>query len=119
MNESERVLARIQHDRGAISGIFKLLASYDPRFLEAFHETHLHVTHESHQLDRKTKEFAIIAANAATYFAPGLRIHFREALRLGVTPAELVELLETVSLGCGMHVIVAALPILDEVLKEP
>jgi alkylhydroperoxidase/carboxymuconolactone decarboxylase family protein YurZ len=67
-------------------------------------------------LEPKVKEFVYIAIDAATthLYVPGLRQHIRNAIRLGATRAELMEVLEVVS-ALGVHTMTESVPIL---LKE-
>lgn len=64
-------------------------------------------------LEPKVKEFIYIAfdASATHLYAPGLKLHMRNAVRLGATMAEILEVLELASL-VGMHAATVGAPIL-------
>ncbi|WP_217994723.1 carboxymuconolactone decarboxylase family protein [Alicyclobacillus kakegawensis] len=88
----------------------------DPEFFEAY----LHyggVPWQRGHLDPKTKELIHVAVDgAATHlFVPGLRDHIRQALRLGATKEELMEVLELTS-TLGIHACNIGVPILVEEL---
>ncbi|WP_206918603.1 carboxymuconolactone decarboxylase family protein [Alicyclobacillus suci] len=88
----------------------------DPEFFEAY----LHfggVPWRSQHLDKKTKEFIHVAVDgAATHlFVPGLREHIRNAIDLGATKEELMEVLELTS-SLGIHACNIGVPILVEEL---
>jgi len=69
-------------------------------------------------LEPKVKELIYIAFDAAAthLYAPGLKLHMRNAVRLGATTEEIVEVLELASL-LGMHAATVGAPILAEELR--
>jgi alkylhydroperoxidase/carboxymuconolactone decarboxylase family protein YurZ len=69
-------------------------------------------------LEPKVKELIYIAFDAAAthLYAPGLKLHMRNAVRLGATTAEIMEVLELASL-LGMHAATVGAPILAEELR--
>jgi alkylhydroperoxidase/carboxymuconolactone decarboxylase family protein YurZ len=68
-------------------------------------------------LEPKVKELLYISlnANATHLFAPGIRVHMRNALALGATKEEIMEVFEIVSV-VGIHTMSVGLPILLEEL---
>jgi alkylhydroperoxidase/carboxymuconolactone decarboxylase family protein YurZ len=72
-------------------------------------------------LEPKVKEFVYIAFDAAAthLYVPGLKLHMRNAVRLGATSAEIIEVLEIVSV-IGIHAATVGVPILaDELARAP
>jgi alkylhydroperoxidase/carboxymuconolactone decarboxylase family protein YurZ len=69
-------------------------------------------------LEPKVKELIYIAFDAAAthLYAPGLKLHMRNAVRLGATTGEIMEVLELASL-LGMHAATVGAPILAEELR--
>jgi alkylhydroperoxidase/carboxymuconolactone decarboxylase family protein YurZ len=69
-------------------------------------------------LEPKVKELIYIAFDAAAthLYAPGLKLHMRNAVRLGATTGEITEVLELASL-LGMHAATVGAPILAEELR--
>ena len=76
---------------------------------------------ESHKgpLPKKIKELILIAINVATthLYAPGTRRHMQNALRLGATREELLEVIQLVTV-IGIHAVNMAVPILAEELEK-
>ena len=70
-------------------------------------------------LEPKVKELVYIAFDAAAthLYVPGLKLHMRNAVRLGATGAEIIELLEVVSV-IGIHAATVGAPILAEELAK-
>ena len=70
-------------------------------------------------LPPKVKEFIYIAIDSATthMYEPGLRIHLRNAFKLGATKEELMEVYELVSI-MGMHTISMGVPVLLDELRS-
>ena len=68
-------------------------------------------------LEPKVKEMIYIAFDAAAthLYVPGLRLHLKNAVRLGATTEELTEVLEIVSV-IGIHAATVGAPILAEEL---
>ena len=104
--------------RGTWSDTWEGVLRLDPDFLLAYLEFSA-VPWRSGVLDPKVKELIYIAvdANATHMFLPGVRQHVRAALRLGVTPDEIMEVLE-LSATLGIHAMNIGVPILVEVLTE-
>jgi alkylhydroperoxidase/carboxymuconolactone decarboxylase family protein YurZ len=65
------------------------------------------------------KEFIYIAIDAATthLYEPGLRIHYRNAIKYGATREELMEVLQLTSV-LGMHTCTVGVPILMDELRK-
>ncbi len=70
-------------------------------------------------LPPKVKEFIYIAIDSATthMYEPGLRIHIRNAFKLGATKEEIMEVYELVSI-MGMHTISMGVPVLLDELRS-
>jgi alkylhydroperoxidase/carboxymuconolactone decarboxylase family protein YurZ len=70
-------------------------------------------------LEPKVKELVYIAFDAAAthLYVPGLKLHMRNAVRLGATSAEIIEVLEIVSV-IGIHAATVGVPILAEELAK-
>jgi alkylhydroperoxidase/carboxymuconolactone decarboxylase family protein YurZ len=70
-------------------------------------------------LEPKVKELVYIAFDAAAthLYVPGLKLHMRNAVRLGATAEEITEVLEIVSV-IGIHAATVGVPILAEELAR-
>lgn len=70
-------------------------------------------------LEPKVKEMVYVAFDAAAthLYVPGLKLHLRNAVRLGATTEELVEVLEIVSV-IGIHAATVGVPILADELRR-
>jgi alkylhydroperoxidase/carboxymuconolactone decarboxylase family protein YurZ len=106
--------------RGFWSPALDDLLRLTPDFFAAY--MHLStVPYRGGPLEPKVKELVYIALDAATthLYEPGLRIHIRNALQRGATQAELLEVLELVSV-IGIHSCALGVPVLmDELAKGP
>jgi alkylhydroperoxidase/carboxymuconolactone decarboxylase family protein YurZ len=90
----------------------------DPDYLRAFMEFGKAVAAKN-ALDAKTREFVYLAIDACTthLYNPGTKNHIRQALALGATKDEILEILEIVTL-VGAHSTAEGIPLLLEVLEE-
>lgn len=90
----------------------------DPDYLRAFMEFGKAVNAKN-ALDPKTRELVYIAIDACTthLYNPGTKNHIRQALELGATTNEILEVLEIITL-VGAHSTAEGVPLLLEVMKE-
>ncbi len=110
--------ARFIKERVSWNPLWDQLLEWDPEFFEAYFNFSA-VPWRRRVLPPKVKEFIYIAIDAATthLYGPGLRRHIRNALNLGATRAEILEVLELVSV-LGIHACNLGVPILAEELKH-
>lgn len=100
--------------RGDWNPLWDQLLALDPAFMEAYLALRS-VPLKSGTLEPKFKELILVAINAATthLYAPGVRRHMRNALKLGATKEELLEVIQLTTL-LGIHACNLAVPILME-----
>ncbi len=115
---SETLLARMRAERGPVPSQFETMAKYDPRYLELFHETYMHVMEDNAVLSRKVKELILVAVDAATYYHYGTKFHMKAALAYGATPEEVMTAVTVAGVAGGIHVSSAAMPWLKEAVEE-
>ena len=103
--------------RGYWSDIWNDILALDPEFFAAYLQFSS-VPWRHGRLDPKVKEFIYIAIDASTthLYAPGTRVHVRNALRYGATREEIMEVFELVSV-LGIHSCTHGVPILVEELR--
>jgi alkylhydroperoxidase/carboxymuconolactone decarboxylase family protein YurZ len=114
----EEIKERFIAVRGAWGPSWQTVLELDPEFLLAYLELSAVPWTKNHLSDR-VKELIYIAvdANATHLYLPGVRQHVQAALRLGVSPAEIMEVLELTA-TLGIHAMNIGVPILVEVLEE-
>jgi alkylhydroperoxidase/carboxymuconolactone decarboxylase family protein YurZ len=93
-------------------------AAFDAAWLEKFLDMATLPVRQG-ALDPKTYELIAIAVDAACthLYAPGVRRHIARALDLGVTPAEIMAVLQCVT-AVGIHSVALGAPILAEELHK-
>ncbi len=94
------------------------IARLDPMFFRSYLELST-VPARTSALDAKTRALVGLAidANATHMFVPGVRRHTAQAVELGATDDEIMEVLE-LSATLGIHAANAGVPILLDVLAE-
>ena len=104
--------------KGDWNPLWDTMREWDPEFMEAYFAFR-NVPHRKGPLAPKVKEFIMIAINAATthLYAPGTRRHIQNALRLGATRDELLEVIQLTTI-MGIHTVNMAVPILAEELAK-
>ena len=110
----ERLKAEFTANRGYWSESWDGLLQLSPEFFEAYVQLSS-VPWKTGTLEPKVREFIYIAIDASTthLFLPGLRIHIQNALRLGATVHEIMEVMQLTSV-LGIHTITEGVPILLE-----
>ena len=103
--------------RGFWTPLWDGLLELDPDFFEAYLSFSA-VPWRSGPLEPKVKELVLVAMDAAAthLFEPGIRQHVRNAIGLGATSEELMEVLELTS-TLGIHACNIGVPILVEELE--
>ena len=105
-------------NRGYWSELWDGLLMICPEFFEAYLRF-CSIPWSPGFLEPKVKEFMYIAIDAATthLYEPGLRIHIQNALKLGATKEEIMEVFQLTSV-LGMHTCTVGVPILIEETNE-
>lgn len=104
--------------RGYWAPFWDDMLELDPHFFEAY--TAFSAVPWSHgTLEPKVRELIYVAidASATHMYEPGIRQHIRNALNAGATRAEIMEVIELVSV-LGIHACTVAAPILLEESRE-
>ena len=114
----EKLKAAFIANRGYWSPLWDGILALSPDFFEAYGEFSS-VPWKTGTLEPKVREFVYIAIDAATthLYEPGTRIHMENALKLGATPEEIMEVLTLVSV-LGVHTVSMGLPILLDELRK-
>lgn len=107
-------LTNRQRASGDWNPLWDTLLAWDPGFVEGYLTLRRAAFGEG-PLPDKTKELVLIALNAATthLYAPGVRRHIQNALRLGATREEILQVIEITAV-LGIHGCNLAVPILAE-----
>jgi len=119
LTESQAALkARFIENRGYWSDLWEGLIRLSPEFFEAY-LNFSSVPWITGTLEPKVKELIYIAIDSATthLYEPGLRVHIRNALRYGATPAEIMEVYQLTSV-LGIHTVTMGVPALVDELKK-
>jgi alkylhydroperoxidase/carboxymuconolactone decarboxylase family protein YurZ len=116
--EQKRMKADFIAARGYWSEMWDGVLTLSPDYFEAYSEFSA-VPWKHGTLEPKIKEFIYIAIDSATthLYEPGTRIHMENALKLGATPTEIMEVLALTSV-LGVHTMAVGVPALLAELKR-
>jgi alkylhydroperoxidase/carboxymuconolactone decarboxylase family protein YurZ len=116
-DKQKQLKAEFTRNRGYWHSFWDGLLELDPELFEAYVELSS-VPWQTGVLEPKVKEFVYTAfdASATHLYVPGLKLHMRNAVQLGATTEELMEVLEIASV-VGIHAATVAAPILAEELE--
>lgn len=114
----ERLKAEFTETRGYWHEFWHEILVMSPDLFEAYLRFSGHPWQHG-VLEPKVKEFIYCAFDAAAthLYVPGLKLHIRNALALGATPREVMEVIEIAS-AMGIHACHMAVPILLEELER-
>jgi alkylhydroperoxidase/carboxymuconolactone decarboxylase family protein YurZ len=114
----EKLKADFTANRGYWHEFWEGILELAPDLFEAYIEFSS-VPWKTGTLEPKVKEMIYVAFDAAAthLYVPGLKLHLRNAVRLGATQGELMEVLSIVSV-IGIHAATTATPILADVLAQ-
>ena len=98
--------------------LWDTLREWDPDFVEAY-MAFRRANKKEHGLSPVMRELILIAVNASTthLYAPGVKRHMQNALKLGATRDEILEAIELTTL-VGIHSCNLAVPILKELTEK-
>ena len=112
-DKAKELIQQMEKERGFGRLWRAQLAERDPEFTEIVHNVAIHLFQDG-ALSRKMKEIICVCCDAMQFYEPGVRIHLRNAIKLGATEQEIIEALEVTFLP-GVHYLTAHLPaIVDE-----
>jgi alkylhydroperoxidase/carboxymuconolactone decarboxylase family protein YurZ len=93
---AEKLIARMKAARGYIYPEWEFAARQDPDFVETYNRIYEQGLGDGRHVSAKVREFVAIALLAFRGAEQaGLVVHMQRAMRLGATPEELFEVLET------------------------
>lgn len=115
LDKRDRLLDELEDHRDFFSEVWEdveAIVEADPDYWSHLFEFLRH-PYDDAVLEPKTMEFVYIAIDAGTshLFRKGLRVHIRNALMLGASPEEIVEVIELAS-ASGIHSVAEGLPLL-------
>jgi alkylhydroperoxidase/carboxymuconolactone decarboxylase family protein YurZ len=116
--QRKRLKEQFTQTRGYWHSFWDGLLELDPELFEAYTEFSS-VPWRTGVLEPHVKELVYCAFDAAAthLYVPGLKVHMQNALRLGATPEQVMEVLEVVSV-IGIHAAMEAAPLLLEEASE-
>jgi len=115
--ERQQIKDKFVKRRGFWTDTWNPLLELDPKFFEAYVDFSS-LPSKTGVLEPKVRELVTCAFDAATthLYGRGTKIHMRNALRLGATPDEIMEMLEITSL-MGIHGVTVSALLLTEQLN--
>lgn len=114
----EDIKASFTRDRGYWSPRWEALLRLDPEFFGGYYDFSSHPW-KTGSLSPKERELIYVAIDASTthLYDPGLRVHYRNALKYGATTEEIMEVLKITSL-IGIQSCAVGVRILNEELTR-
>ena len=116
--EQKKIKDDFIENRGYWSPFWQQMLTLNPEFFAAY-AAFSSVPWKHGVLEPKIKEFMYIAVDASTthLYNPGTRVHIKNALGLGATKEEIMEVLQLTSV-LGVHTCTEGVPILLDELEN-
>jgi 4-carboxymuconolactone decarboxylase len=93
--KADALIERMKKDRGYIYPEWEFAARADPDFVEAYNTLYRKALTDGAALDAKTREFIAIGILSYRGEVNAVTTHILRAMRLGATPQEILEAVET------------------------
>ncbi len=106
--------------RGFVYPAFALLCETAPEMLEKYEALKNHLMKTEGPFPEKYRELFIIVAIAMRdpTYTDGIKNHIKLAMRLGATPAEIIDAVSCTIAPCGMMAPIKVFTLLKEIIDE-
>ncbi len=119
MKKEEAVLIeRIKGKRPWLLNFHKLLLKHDPEMLQKWDELYSAGKFKERSISAREKELVDLGINVAIKWGPGIEIHTKKALDLGVTEKEIVEIFSLTAMTTGIPCMMYAADVYEKFKKN-
>jgi alkylhydroperoxidase/carboxymuconolactone decarboxylase family protein YurZ len=118
MSDIRKLVDDATAKRGYKSPWHDYMLKADPEYLAAFEGLADHALFSSKHLGLKIKEMIVLASVTSQRDEYGIREHVRRAFRLGVSEAEVLEIIQTTAVHTGALTLVHGVNALLQVIEE-
>ena len=112
------LIKKIKSKRTWLLNFHKLLLQHDPEMLEKWDTLYSTGKFKERFITAREKELVDLSISTLMKWKPGLEIHIRKALDLGITEAEITEIFSLTAMSAGIPCMMFASDVYDEMKKN-
>jgi len=116
--KEKELIKKIKSKRTWLLNYHKLLLKHDPEMLEKWDTLYSAGKFKERFITAREKELVDLAISALMKWKPGLEIHIRKALDLGITEAEISEIFSLSAMSAGIPCMMFAADVYEEMKKN-
>jgi len=116
--KEKELIKKIKSKRTWLLNFHKLLLASDPEMLEKWDTLYSAGKFKERFITAREKELVDLAISAIMKWKPGLEIHIKKALDLGITEKEVVEIFSLSAMSAGIPCMMFAADVYEEMKKN-
>ena len=116
--ERKELIEKIRRKRTWLLNFHRLLLKNDPQMLEKWDELYSAGKFRERFISAREKELVDLAISAIMRWGPGLQIHIKKAIDLGITEAEISEIFSLAAMSAGIPCMMFAADVYEEMKRN-
>ncbi len=114
----KKLLDKIRGKRSWLLNFHKLLSEHDPEMLEKWDDLYSTGKFQTRSISPREKELVDLAISTIMKWAPGLQIHIKKSLDMGITEREITEIFSLSAMSAGIPCMMFASDVYSEMKKN-
>ncbi len=116
--KDKELITKIKSKRTWLLNFHKLLLANDPEMLQKWDELYSAGKFNERFITAREKELVDLAISAIMKWKPGLEIHIKKSLDLGITEEEITEIFSLSAMSTGIPCMMFAADVYEEMKKN-
>ena len=116
--EEKTLIQKIKSKRTWLLNYHKLLLKNDPEMLEKWDELYSTEKFKERFITAREKELVDLAISAIMKWRPGLEIHIKKSVDMGITEPEISEIFSLAAMSAGIPCMMFASDVYEEMKKN-
>ncbi len=114
----KELIEKVRNKRTWLLNFHRLLLKNDPQMLEKWDELYSAEKFQERFISAREKELVDLAISTLMRWGPGLQIHIKRAIDLGISEEEISEIFSLVAMSAGIPCMMFAADIYEEMKKN-
>jgi 4-carboxymuconolactone decarboxylase len=114
----KELIEKIRNKRTWLLNFHRLLLKNDPQMLEKWDELYSAEKFQERFISAREKELVDLAISTLMRWGPGLQIHIKRAIDLGISEEEISEIFSLTAMSAGIPCMMFAADIYEEMKKN-
>jgi len=116
--EEKTLIQKIKSKRTWLLNFHKLLLKNDPEMLEKWDDLYSTEKFKERFITAREKELVDLAISAIMKWRPGLEIHIKKSVDMGITEPEITEIFSLAAMSAGIPCMMFASDVYEEMKKN-